>query len=163
MARILPVGPGRMGLRLGLIRDGAAVMLPCMAPLLLREVAGDVGDIPVGVSVAIFSRFPFISRFMILAGVTGVMGATASEEDVLPVLDPIIAELGGTGGAGGGMDRSTGEGESPGTSFMIGVATVLPFLCLVDAERPRRRGVEEVEVERVLVRLLLRVEGCWSR
>lgn len=43
------------------------------------------------------------------------------------------------GAAGGGIDKSTGEGESPTTSLL----TMLPFLDRVD----RRRGVELVERE----------------
>lgn len=48
------------------------------------------------------------------------------------------AGLEGTGGAGGGIERSTGEGVSPGTS-----PAVLPFLARVE----RKRGVELVDLE----------------
>lgn len=59
--------------------------------------------------------------------------------------------FGGAGGAGGGIDRSTGDGESPGSSLMaagvLRAPAMLPLRCRVDPDRARKRGVDEVERE----------------
>lgn len=59
--------------------------------------------------------------------------------------------LGGAGGAGGGIDKSTGDGESPGASLMAAGAlrepAILPLRCRVDPERARKSGVDDVERE----------------
>lgn len=67
------LGPGRMGLRLGLIKIIPPLRPPCTF-LLLRWLTGVFALLraPGGESVTIFSRFPLTSRFMMLAGVTGV-------------------------------------------------------------------------------------------
>jgi len=68
-----PVGPGRIGLRLGLTKGVPLLKPPCT--LLLLRWTGEIFALlraPRGESVTIFSRFPLTSRFMMLAGVTGV-------------------------------------------------------------------------------------------
>jgi len=93
---------------------------------------------------------------MMLAGVTGVRwdglwlccrGLMAGDGTLLDMDNG----FGGAGGAGGGIDRSTGDGESPGPSLMAAGAlrepAVLPLRCRVDPERARKSGVDEVERE----------------
>jgi hypothetical protein len=87
---------------------------------------------------------------MILAGVTGVSWGLKFGEGGMSLLiscdtfdageddEGGIAGLWGTGGAGGGMERSTGEGVSPGTS-----PAVLPLRERLE----RKRGVEFVDLD----------------
>jgi len=153
-----PVGPGRMGLRLGLIKFIPPLTPPCTL-LLLRWLTGvfTLLRAPGGESVMIFSRFPLISRFMMLAGVTGVRwdglccrGLMVGGGTLL-ALEDMDSGFGGAGGAGGGIDRSTGDGESPRPSLMAAGAlrepAMLPFRCRVDPERARKSGVDDVERE----------------
>jgi hypothetical protein len=87
---------------------------------------------------------PSPPRFIILAGVTGVIcpvpladdeiaTGTFMEED-----DALISGWGrDAGGPGGGIDKSTGDGVSPG-------ASTLAFLC-PPARDERRSGVEDAD------------------
>lgn len=89
---------------------------------------------------------PSPPRFIILAGVTGVVicpvaladgkivtGAFTEEDDAL------VSGWGrDAGGPGGGIDRSTGDGVSPGTS------TLAVFLC-PPARDERISGVEDAD------------------
>lgn len=84
--------------------------------------------------VLLLELTPSLPRFMILAGVTGVMVGGGFSADILGIDVWFIV-----GAAGGGIAKSTGEGESPTISLL----TMLPFLDRVD----RRRGVELVERE----------------
>lgn len=77
---------------------------------------------------------------MILAGVTGVSWGLKSGEGAIWSIDVLDDELEEVvaGGAGGGIERSTGEGVSPTTS-----PAVLPFLDRVE----RRSGVDVVDFD----------------
>ena len=84
-------------------------------------------------------RTPMPPKFMMLAGVTGVRLADIGGAD--PASSGVIsASPGVVGGAGGGIDKSTGLGVSSGTSRTAAViAVVLP---LRERVLPRKRGVE---------------------
>lgn len=78
---------------------------------------------------------PSLPRFIMLAGVTGVICRSGlGDICIAPFIDDDATWL--EGGAGGGIDRSTGDGESPST-------TVLFLLDLED----RINGVEFVDLE----------------
>lgn len=153
-------GPGKMALRLGLtselavfrgvlVRDDEGVSQPALdcfvAALLFGSGLGAIGCFEGGARLLLIPSRP---RFIMLAGVTGVScvlkfgeggGSRLVSCEVFDVEDDDddIARLVGMGGAGGGMDRSTGEGVSPGASAK------LPFRERVE----RRSGVELVDLE----------------
>jgi len=126
--------PGNIGLRLGLgfatdpllLRAGAPVVpaAPGLAPLLpFPDLLAPAPALPSCPSLLIECGFdgtnPVVSlrRFIMLAGVTGAMfGLTEVDPDALMVVeeDAEETELVGfvAGGAGGGIERSTGEGVS---------------------------------------------------
>jgi hypothetical protein len=80
-----------------------------------------------------------------LAGVTGVICSVALADDEIATgafteEDDALISVWGTdaGGPGGGIDKSTGDGVSPGTS------TLALFLCPA-ARDERRSGVEDAD------------------
>lgn len=64
---------------------------------------------------------PSLPSFMIMAGVTGIMcsgaGVGAGVGSFEPIPCIMSVDACGCGAAGGGIDKSTGEGVSPGISF----------------------------------------------
>ena len=158
-------GPGRMAFRLGLTREPFAVLrgilargageaspvaFACFAAVL--PFASGFGTVTCREGGARLLLMPSRPRFIMLAGVTGVSCGLKFGEGGCPLLSLSCetfevfevedeeggVELGGTGGAGGGIERSTGEGVSPGTS-----PAVLPFRERVE----RSSGVELVDLE----------------
>jgi len=108
--------PGKIGLGAGLTSGIEPFLEPFDIPPLSGVVLDFVGSLPppafwafgaaAGVRLLLIPRRP---RFIMLAGVTGVIGDVPSRKLG-------TAEFGGdgrgTGGAGGGIDKSTGDGES---------------------------------------------------
>jgi hypothetical protein len=87
---------------------------------------------------------PSPPRFIILAGVTGVICPVPLADDEIVTgtfteEDNALISGGGrdAGGPGGGIDKSTGDGVSPGTSTPT-------FLC-PPARDERRSGVEDAD------------------
>jgi hypothetical protein len=148
-----------MAFRLGLTSEPLAVFLGVLArdddrgaspvgfvcfaaPLAFASGLGGITCREGGARLLLMPRRP---RFMILAGVTGVSWGLKFGEGGMSLLiscdifdEDGIARLWGMGGAGGGMERSTGEGVSPGTS-----PAVLPLRERLE----RRRGVELVDLD----------------
>jgi hypothetical protein len=159
-------GPGRMAFRLGLTREPFVVFRDVLVRGASAGAGAGAGA--EGASAVAFACFavalPFASgfeaiacreggarlllmpsrpRFIMLAGVTGVscwikFGEGEWLRLLLSCKKDEGPELEGTGGAGGGIERSTGEGVSPGTS-----PPALPFRERVE----RKSGVELVDLE----------------
>ena len=108
-------------------------------------------------------------RFMMLAGVTGVMcscgcgvgaGVLSVVVDALPWRKFIGAS--GCGVAGGGIDKSTGDGVSPGISPGLGPLRLLLLPPLLRPDAAGKSGVELADfVPRKLGRRLLAIEGMF--
>jgi hypothetical protein len=83
-------------------------------------------------------------RFIMLAGVTGVICPVALADDEIATGtfteedDALTGWVTEAGGPGGGIDKSTGDGVSPGTS------TLALFLC-PPARDECRSGVEDAD------------------
>lgn len=129
--------PGRIGFRAGLIR-AALEAVPAVADLGRVVVFVFALSAACGAFVSALGgvrelSVPSRPRFMILAGVTGVIrpcngtgvGAGVCSAEPVPCTKCIVAC--GWGAAGGGIDRSTGEGVSPGTSFGVIVLRLGPL------------------------------------
>ena len=104
-----------------------------------------------------------------LAGVTGVMCSCCTGVGA-GVLSPVVGVLlwrkfigaSGCGVAGGGIDRSTGDGVSPGISPGLGPLRLLLLPPLLRPDAAGKSGVELADfVPRRLDRLLLVIEGMF--
>ena len=140
--------PGNMGLRLGLT---SVTPLPFLVWAKWEASFPRTTDFPlpsfftacVGGASPLFMPSP--PRFIMLAGVTGVICPAALPDDEIATGafteedGPLISGWGrDAGGPGGGIDKSTGDGVSPGTS------TLALFLC-PPARDERSSGVEDAD------------------
>ena len=130
--------PGRIGLRLGLTSGMLAAL---SAERVVRPDSAKVADLLDALALLLPSFFlgaacscappggaragliPILLRFIMLAGVTGVIAVTAVALDGTLMTGPPTAEVrsetGWDGLAGGGIGGSSiGDGESPGKSWM---------------------------------------------
>lgn len=146
-----------MGLRLGLTSDVPAdgFFIACELDEGSRErrvgalafpLAFDIDEFCGGARLLLVPSCP---SFMILAGVTGVkfgVGVEDIDDDISMFVVDKLLEFDGTGGAGGGMDKSTGEGVSSGISGYM--------LFLRPSVRVERiKGVEQADFEPLDCRL----------
>ena len=147
-----------MGLRLGLTSDVPAddFLIACELDEGSRERRVGALAFPLAFDIDGFCGggarlllVPSCPRFMILAGVTGVkfgVGVEDIDDDISMFVVDKLLELDGTGGAGGGIDKSTGEGVSSGISAHM--------LFLRPSDRVERiKGVEQADFEPLDCRL----------
>lgn len=128
--------PGRIGLGPGVMSGKPGLRDVFGAEVVSRVLVGSLPLSPRGCGTgARLLLTPSRPKFMMLAGVTGVMRTSswAGKADV--VVGTEGGEAGFLGGAGGGMARSTGDGESVSLTKLFRRARV-----------ERKRGVEVADL-----------------